>query len=73
MSEVGSLKGSCPESFGREVLGGFGRPWEALEASGRYLGGPARVWLWEGNAIDVEGHKRRPPSKVGGLCHELRV
>ena len=24
-------------------------------------------------AIDVEGHKRRPPSKVGGLCHEFRV
>ena len=23
--------------------------------------------------IDVEGHKRRPPSKVGGLCHEFRV
>ena len=22
--------------------------------------------------IDVEGHKRRPPSKVGGLCHEFR-
>ena len=24
-------------------------------------------------AIDVEVHKRRPPSKVGGLCHESRV
>ena len=24
-------------------------------------------------ASDVEGHKRRPPSKVGGLCHEFRV
>ena len=24
-------------------------------------------------AIDVEGHKRRPPSKVGGLCHEFRA
>ena len=24
-------------------------------------------------AIDVEGHKRRPPSKVGGLCHEFWV
>ena len=24
-------------------------------------------------AIDVKGHKRRPPSKVGGLCHEYRV
>ena len=24
-------------------------------------------------AIDVEGHKRRPPSKVGGLCRESRV
>ena len=37
-------------------------------------------WLWEGRratgstcTIDVEGHKRRPPSKVGGLCHEFRV
>ena len=24
-------------------------------------------------AIDVEGFKRRAPSKVGGLCHEGRV
>ena len=24
-------------------------------------------------AINVEGLKRRPPSKVGGLCHEFRV
>ena len=24
-------------------------------------------------AIDVEGHKRRPPSKVARLCHEFRV
>ena len=24
-------------------------------------------------AIDVEELKRRPPSKVGGLCHEFRV
>ena len=24
-------------------------------------------------AIDVEGLKRRPPLKVGGLCHEFRV
>ena len=22
---------------------------------------------------DVEGHKRCPPSKVGGLCHEFRI
>ena len=24
-------------------------------------------------AINVEGLKRRPPSKVSGLCHEFRV
>ena len=24
-------------------------------------------------AIDVAGHKRRPPSKVGGPCHQFRV
>ena len=24
-------------------------------------------------AINVKGHKRRPPSKVGGICNELRV
>ena len=32
----------------------------------------ATVPLAVGCAIDVEGHKRRPPSKVGGLCHEFR-
>ena len=36
-------------------------------------------WLWKGEragstcTIDVEGRKRRSPSKVGGLCHEFRV
>ena len=54
----------------------------ALEARRPFLGGPGRSWngletLEVGRhatcAIDVEGLKRRPPSKVGGLCHEFRL
>ena len=62
-------------------LGRFWKPWEALGgppalrttylASRGCYSTPGCGKAGE-RAIDVEGHTRRPPSKVGGLCHEFR-
>ena len=69
-------------------LQGPGGPWRPLDCGGpgqntsRYLAsrrcystpGCRKAGERPGStcAIDVDGHKRRPPSKVGGLCHEFR-
>ena len=56
------------------------------EASGRHLLSRSPLGTWplvgatvplaagrRASVIDVEGLKRRPPSKVGGRCHEFRA
>ena len=49
-------------------LGYTGGPWEAPGSCGK-----AGERAGSTCAIDVEGLKRRPSSKVGGLCHQFRV
>ena len=66
---VGSLDSRPAKSQPRPELGGLSFGYcLLLVPSGKAGERPGSTC-----AIDVEGHKRRPPSKVGGLCHEFRV
>ena len=68
-----------PEGSWRPVMEGQGRPWRVWPGTWPVVGATVPLAGKAGErpgstcAIDVEGHKRRPPSKVGRLCHELRV